>query len=339
MSDPDTSSPRAATIYDVASRAGVSHQTVTRFLSGFPGIRPDTRARVESALRELDYRPNRMARALRSGKRKRIVVLAHALGERGPGRVVQGAIAECRRRGYTVEVVDFDGDDPGSLREAFDFLGSEPLSGLLATAQTDAAQKALAERVESDAGRLGFRTIIPAGIGAPFDGGRIAGLHLRQLGHRSVVHLSGPSDWPVARERLAGLRSVFDGVDGEVVEVMPGSWAPESGYRAGLAYRPEWGATAVFAANDQMALGFLHAMAERGIAVPDDVSVMGFDDFPEARFLLPPLTSVRDDFEQEGRYSAACLIADIEGTPRPDPPTNAVVLRARQSTAAPPRRR
>lgn len=332
MREKATNAPRAATIYDVAARAGVSHQTVTRFLAGFAGIRPATRERVEAALKELDYRPNHSARALRTGKRKRIIVLAHALGERGPGRVVQGAIAEFRRSGYTVEVIDFAGDEPDSLNAALDFVGNEPLSGVLATAQTDEVQRTLVEYITSMGDRLAFKTVFPVAVGASFEGGRIAGEHLYALGHRTVAHLSGPESWPVARDRLSGLRSVFDDRRGHISEVIPGSWAPESGYQAGLAFRPDGPATAVFAANDQMALGFMHAMAERGVRVPDDLSVMGFDDIPEARFLTPPLTSVHDDFEQEGRYSAACLISDIENMPRPAAPTDNVVLIARNST-------
>jgi LacI family transcriptional regulator len=326
---------RAPTIYDVAARAGVSHQTVTRFLSGFEGIRPTTKARVEAALKELDYRPNRAARALRTGKRKRIVVLTHALGEMGPGRVVQGAIAECRRSGYTVELIDFDGDDPTSLRDALDFVGHEPLSGLLVTAQTDVVREALSEYMTAMASRLNYQAAFTTAVGSSFAGGHIAGEYLYSLGHRNVSYLSGPQEWPVSRDRLEGLRSVFNGTDAHVVEVVAGSWAPESGYEAGRDFRIDQPSTAVFAANDQMALGFMRALHERGIDVPSDVSVMGFDDIPESKYFTPPLTTVHDDFEQEGRHSASVLIADIEGRPRPVSPEEGVTLRSRLSTAPP----
>jgi len=326
---------RAPTIYDVAARAGVSHQTVTRYLAGFAGIRPATAERVKVALEELDYRPNQVARTLRSGRQKRIVILAHALGQMGPGRVVQGAIAECRARGYTVEIIGYESDDPASLRDALDFVSREPLSGVLATAQTDDMRAALDAHMEAMNGRVRYQGTFLVTAGSSFKGGRLAGDHLLGLGHRAVVYLSGPEDWPVSRERLAGLRSVFDGARGAVRAVMIGDWSPASGFRAGLDFDASQGVSAVFAANDHMAVGFIAAMHERGIRVPDDLSVMGFDDILEARFLLPSLTTIYDDFESEGRLSAAGLIAEIEGRPSVAADDTAVEIRVRQSTAPP----
>jgi DNA-binding LacI/PurR family transcriptional regulator len=326
---------RAPTIYDVAARAGVSHQTVTRYLAGFEGIRPATAERVKAALEELDYRPNQVARTLRSGRQKRIVVLAHALGQMGPGRVVQGAIAECRSRGYTVEIIGYESDDPGSLRDALDFVSREPLSGVLATAQTDEMRAALDAHMDGMKGRVQYQGTFLVTAGSSFKGGLLAGRHLFDLGHRSIAYLSGPEDWPVSRERLAGLRSVFDGADGVVRSVMVGDWSPASGFQAGVDFDADAGVSAVFAANDHMALGFIAAMHQRGIRIPDELSVMGFDDILEARFLMPPLTTIYDDFESEGRLSAARLIAEIEERTTTTPDDTAVEIRVRRSTAAP----
>jgi LacI family transcriptional regulator len=330
-----TRARRPATIYDVASHAGVSHQTVTRYLAGFQGIRPETRAKVEAAVQELNYRPNHLARTLRTGRPNRIVVLAHELGHLGPGRVVQGAIAECRERGYTVEIVDFDGSDERCLHESLDFIGQQPLAGVLATAQTDGVRRALEHWTAGVPGLMDSPAKSIQAVSTGADGGRIAGEHLAALGHREVSYLAGPMDWSVARDRLTGLEEALEACGGRVLRVLEGDWSPRSGYEIGMAGEPNTWGTALFAANDHMAIGFLRAMHDRGVAVPQHLSVMGFDDIPEARYLLPALSTVSDDFEREGRHAAACLIADIENKPQPQKAPNLLTLVARQSTAAP----
>ena len=134
--------------------------------------------------------------------------------------------------------------------------------------------------------------------------------HLVQLGHRSIAHLTGPVDWFDALGRVQGWRGALEGAGLPVAPVLVGDWTSDCGYEFGRSH--DFGdATAVFAANDQMALGLIHGLAERGLRVPDDISVVGFDDVPEAAHYQPPLTTVRQDFPELGRRCVARLLGLI----------------------------
>jgi LacI family transcriptional regulator len=171
-------------------------------------------------------------------------------------------------------------------------------------------------------------------------GAQLAVRHLLELGHGTVWHIAGPSDWLEARDRIEGWRRTLSEAGVGVPPLLVGDWSARSGYAAGQALSGQAGVSAVFAGNDQMALGLLRALQERGIRVPDDISVVGFDDIPEAGFLLPPLTTVRQDFDEVGRRSMALLLDLLEAgdgaavaAPAAVPPT----LVLRQSTAPPTR--
>jgi DNA-binding LacI/PurR family transcriptional regulator len=142
-------------------------------------------------------------------------------------------------------------------------------------------------------------------------GSEIATRHLLSLGHATVWHVAGPPDWLDAQGRITGWRSALEQAGAEVPPLLNGDWSARSGYQAGqvLARMPE--VTAVFAGNDQMALGILRALGERGRQIPGDVSIVGFDDIPEAAFFAPPLTTVRQDFDEVGRLSLHMLIEQI----------------------------
>jgi DNA-binding LacI/PurR family transcriptional regulator len=151
-------------------------------------------------------------------------------------------------------------------------------------------------------------------------GARMATEHLLQLGHREIVHVSGPQDWTEARARVEGWRAAMRDAGLRPAEPIPGDWTSRSGYAAGRAVGDLPDVTAVFAANDQMAIGVLRALHECGRSVPDDVSVVGFDDVPEAEFLIPPLTTVRQDFPAVGRRAIDVIRKAINGdelTPSP----------------------
>ncbi|GAB3903478.1 hypothetical protein GCM10027612_70020 [Microbispora bryophytorum subsp. camponoti] len=143
--------------------------------------------------------------------------------------------------------------------------------------------------------------------------------HLLSLGHRTVRHLSGPPNWIDASGRVAGWRSVLEAEGREVPELLVGDWTAYSGYEIGkrLAHEPD--VTAIFVANDHMAMGVLRALREMGRRVPEDVSVVGFDDVPEAAYFWPPLTTVRQNFGEVGRQAFQLLldrIAGVEGEAR-----------------------
>ncbi|MBB5842860.1 LacI family transcriptional regulator [Conyzicola lurida] len=329
---PSSAPPKAATIYDVAKAAGVSHQTVSRFLKGYEGIRPQTRDRVELALDELGYRPNLTARSLKSGRSHRIGALTHEIAHVGPARIVEGASAAAREAGYVLDIVSLDTRDPSAIEKSLALITQHDLAGVLALGVTDGmthAFEATAFRVpayvaaESDnladdpraaLSRLGLAAVVS---------------HLAGLGHRHFVHIAGPTEWSAARNRIRAYENAIAANGVHSVGTLQGDWSAESGYRAvaGLAALP--GATAVVCANDQMALGAMLALKESGLRIPDDISVVGIDDIPEAAYLDPPLTTVRNDFDAQGRAAMRQLLARIEHTelPRPVAPTPLLIVR------------
>lgn len=326
---------KAPTIYDVASAAGVSHQTVSRFLKGFEGIRPETRERVMHALDELGYRPNLTARSLKSGRSHRIGALTHEISKVGPSRTAEGASAAAREAGYVLDVVSIDARDARAINESLELITQHDLAGVLALASTDEMTHAF-EHAE-------FR--VPALISAETDeftaeqasevtGVGVPGVveHLAELGHRRCIHIAGPATWAAARNRQRAYEGAIDALGMHSLAVLAGDWSAESGYRAIALLDALPDATAVVAANDQMALGAMLALKERGLRIPEDVSVVGIDDIPEAAFFDPPLTTLRIDFEAQGRASVRQLIARIERSaqpPRAVPPSQ---LMARRST-------
>jgi DNA-binding LacI/PurR family transcriptional regulator len=308
---------KPATIYDVARQAGVSHQTVTRLLSGFEGIRPATRERVEEAIVALEYRPNQAARLLRTNRSNRIGALAHEMTKSGPSAVIQGASRRAHEAGYVLDIVIVDGYDDRSIRDALGVLERERVAGILVTAQTEQmrqmflsipidAPMQVGSHVNEEAGQHGLQR----------ESGRLAARHLIELGHRRMLVVAGARDWLSTQERLEGFGSVCREHGAQIV-VEYGDWSPESGYD--IAHRLDLDAemTAVFAQNDHMALGVIRALHERGCEVPRDLSVMGVDDIPEARFLTPPLTTVAIDFEAEGRFAIDWLVSRIESSTPP----------------------
>ncbi len=139
--------------------------------------------------------------------------------------------------------------------------------------------------------------------------------HLLDLGHETVYHVAGPSSWLDARERLAGWRAALAEAGAQEPEVIPGDWSARSGYEIGQRLGAMSEVTAVFCGNDNMALGLVRAMTERGRRVPEEVSVVGFDDVPDAGYFLPPLTTVRQDFSELGRRALSALVQRISSGP------------------------
>jgi DNA-binding LacI/PurR family transcriptional regulator len=331
---PAAATGKPATIYDVAQAAGVSHQTVSRFLKGFEGIRPETREKVEHALDELGYRPNLTARSLKSGRSHRIGALTHEISHVGPSRIAEGASTAAREAGYVLDLVSLDVRNPLAIEESLALITQHDLAGVLALSSTDEMTKAF-ETTE-------FR--VPAYISAEADDAvtghpsqlTSVGLpaliaHLAQLGHRNLVHIAGPSNWSAARNRILAYEAAVEHEGLRSLGILPGDWSAKSGYEAiaTLTRLPE--ASAFVAANDQMALGVMLALKERGYRIPDDVSVVGIDDIPEAAYFDPPLTTLHVDFEAQGRASVLELLARIEGTrtqPVPVPSSRLVTRRS-----------
>jgi DNA-binding LacI/PurR family transcriptional regulator len=326
---------KAATIYDVARLAGVSHQTVSRFLTGFEGIRPETRARVEAALSELDYRPNVAARQLRTRRANRIGIIADRVDHTGPARIIAGAMERARERGYLLDVVLTRGLAIEGIEDAIALINDHGVAGILATAQTDETVEFLREHVTGAPLVVDARfTAFPTGTSLNEYSGELAADHLLDLGHTRIGYVSGPRAWLAATGRMTGFVRRVAERGGEVVWTREGDWSADSGADAWRSLSPaERSVTAVALGNDSMAIGMISAAAADGVVVPDALSVVGNDDIHEARYLMPPLTTVAVDFEAEGRMLVDRVLAHVE----PDVPVAAATLPhliARGSTRA-----
>ncbi|MEO6532592.1 MAG: LacI family DNA-binding transcriptional regulator [Pseudolysinimonas sp.] len=326
---------RSPNMYDVAARAGVSHQTVSRVLNGFDSIRPETRDRVLVAISELGYRRNVAARTLATSRTRAIGVLAPAVTDYGPTSTVQGIEVAARGAGYH-SLVTTAADDRESIVSGLGFLLDQAIEALVVIAPQQRVLEALGEldiRVPTatlQAVELGSGTAVSVDQTA---GAELVMAHLLGLGHRRIQHLAGPLEYFEAAARRAAYERALEAGGLTAPEVVVGDWTAESGYRAASQLAPQ--TTAVFSGNDQMALGLIHGLVDLGIRVPDDVSVVGFDDVPEARFYLPALTTVRQDFEQIGRVAVESLIRQIEGDSIEHIPPLEAQLIVRDSTAPP----
>ena len=336
---PRSHGPRRPTIYDVAKLAGVSHQAVSRQLRGLSGVSPATGARIEAAAVELGYRPNQVARALATNSSRRIGALVFDLGEAGPAKIVEGAAAAARESGYVLDFISVEQNAPASIDAALKVLLDQDLAGIFAVGPSDV----LNDRVHPDAFPIPVYFESEA-LDSPTDeplslngrGAAIAMDALIRAGHRRIGHIAGPTAWASAENREIAYRRMVSERGLPELPVSRGDWSARSGYEAGLAWPLELGATALFVANDQMALGVLRALHERGIAIPGEMSVVGFDDIPEAEFMWPPLSTVRLDFVDQGRRRLLALIDEIEGrTPAPTTHVGRIELIERASIAAP----
>jgi len=307
---------RAAVMTDVARLAGVSHQTVSRVLNNNPSVREETRERVMRAVRQLNYRPNALARGL-AGRRSRVIgVVSFDTILYGPAATLLGVERAARRADYGISIVALEQLDRRGVADAVNRLAEQSVAGVVIIAPLLTAATAAhslpagipAVVVESDA--AGALTTISVDQVA---GARLAVEHLLGLGHETVWHLGGPRDWLEARDRVDGWRQALEAAGRRVPPLITGDWSPRSGYEAGRRLAADPDVTAVFCANDQQALGLLRAFNERGVKVPEDVSVVGFDDIPEAEYLSPPLTTVRQDFDEVGRRCLAALLDLLDG--------------------------
>ncbi|MEV0731551.1 LacI family DNA-binding transcriptional regulator [Polymorphospora sp. NPDC050346] len=332
---------RAVVIHDVARLAGVSHQTVSRVLNEHPHVRAETRERVLRAVEQLNYRPNPLARGLAGRRPRTLGVVSFDTLLYGPAATLLGIERAARAAGYGVNIVTLEQLDHAGVVTALDVLAEQSVAGVVVIAPQVAAAAALhslprgvpAVAVESAVG-----SEIQAISVDQVAGARLAVRHLLDLGHETVWHVGGPGDWLEARDRADGWRSALEEAGRPVPPVVAGDWSARSGYRAARLVDGT-GATAVFCANDQTALGLLRGLHERGVRVPEDVSVVGFDDIPEAEYMFPPLTTVRQDFDEVGRRCLAALLDLIEAGPTAGPAVGsrvAPILVTRRSTAGPP---
>ncbi|MGW2050098.1 LacI family DNA-binding transcriptional regulator [Streptomyces sp. NPDC001858] len=332
---------------DVAHLAGVSQKTVSRVFNDEQYVSADVRRRVLEAAEQLGYRRNNAARALASGRNRSIGVVTLGTALYGPASLLMGVERVVRDTGYALRVVNTMEGDPAGIAGAVDSLLDQGVDGIVISEPID-------ERTDGGAGSLRVDVPVlvlgaPSPVSAPLvltagDGAglmaRAATAHLLALGHRTVHHLAGPRRWYAARDRLEGWRTTLAAQGRDIPPVVEGDWSAASGYAAGRALAADAEVTAVFCANDDMAIGLIRALTEAGRRVPEDVSVAGFDDIPVAAYVTPPLTTVPQPFDAMARDGLERLVhaiehPDADPLPASDPPVELVV---RASTAPPPSR-
>ncbi|MCS5731443.1 LacI family DNA-binding transcriptional regulator [Herbiconiux moechotypicola] len=302
---------------DVARHAGVSSQTVSRVSNGLTNVDDSTRQRVLESMQALGYRPNGAARALKSGRFNNIGVIMFTLATLGNMKTLDAIAVEAAAADYSVTLIAVPDQTLGAVSGAYRRLSDQAVDGVLI----------LFEARLLDQGEIHLPPGLPvvvidsdSGSGYPVvdadqaEGARLATQHLLDLGHRQVEHVAGPASSFSGAHRAASWRATLEAAGIAPRAVHHGDWSTESGYRIGLELGRRDDVTAIFAANDQMALGVMRALHELGRDIPGEISVVGFDDIEEAHSFWPPLTTVRQNFHEVGRLAMERLLAEIAGT-------------------------
>lgn len=313
MTQARTSKPN---IYDVAKRAGVSHQTVSRVMNDHPSVRESTRKRVLEAMEQLEFVPSLAARALVTAKSGLIGILAAETTLYGPAGGVNAMEVEARRQGYMTITRSINPDSETEIRAGVQHLRLLGVEGIIVITTHNRPAIVAREMLP------GFPVVaIDAEYTADelsvevdnLDAAARATRHLIDLGHKRILHISGPAPSFVSRQRVTGFTETMRRAKLKPrIEV--GDWAIATGYRIGSSYDFDGqGVTAVFTANDSLALGLYKACRERGLAIPSRLSIVGFDDIPEAEYFDPPLTTMRQEFAEIGHRAMALLLRRLAG--------------------------
>ena len=327
---------------DVAVVAGVSAQTVSRVVNGTGSVVPETRARVEAALIELGYRAHTAARALATNQFRSVGIVCFDLTKFGNLHVVDGAIQQARDHGYGVYLGSVPEATRAELQAAVRGLTDQAVDGLLIVEARilDHPDLNLPSGLPIVVAE-GARDISHPTVGIDHAvGARLAVEHLLELGHRTVHHIGGLASSYPAATRASAWAATLAGRGIPTPEPVSGDWTAASGYRAArslLEDRPSESVSAIFAANDEMAAGALRAATELGRRVPEQLSVVGYDDAGFGAFLTPPLTTIRQDLRGVGRRCIELLLPAMRDRLTPLTATELIApeLVVRDSTAPP----
>jgi DNA-binding LacI/PurR family transcriptional regulator len=309
------------TIRDVAHHAGVSHQTVSRVINDSERVRPETRARVESAIAELGYRPNAMARSMARGRSGILACIAPNLTDFTFASLINGAETAVREHGYFL--LSTTAQDEATFTDLINELVSgNRIEGLLViNPYADGRYQKLPHDFP----------IVFAGARPREDGvnsvalddktvAQIATQHLIDLGHRQIGLITGPLAEDCSQDRCQGYETILQaaGITQAPELVIEGDWSVRSGYDALMQFA-QMGQipSAIFAQNDLMAAGVLRAARDIGVNVPGQLSVIGIDDIPMSAYMTPPLTTLKQDFQTIGRAAGNLLVDAITYPERP----------------------
>lgn len=337
---PAAPSRRKPTINDVAQMAGVSFGTVSRVLNDAPDVSASTRERVLQIIKDIGYRRNRAATALVTNRSTSIGILSDGSPRFGPVGTLLALENVARKKGFATTVISVEKPYEESVQDALDSLDDSGVGGIIVIAPV----VDMAAAVWNATCRVPVEMIAAGASSTPnvFTysenqelGARLATQHLIELGHTDIAHIAGSMDWFDGRVRKRGWEAALRDAGLEPGLCIEGDWSPKWAYETGLRLVREGKVPqAIFAASDHTALGLIRAFTENGIRVPDDVSIVGFDDVEGSDYFLPPLTTVRQDFNALALMSTEVLIGAMEGRDvdrTPIPPTLVVRNSARQA--------
>jgi DNA-binding LacI/PurR family transcriptional regulator len=323
---------------DVAEAAGVSVPTVSRVLTSSKYVAPELRERVMEAVAHLGYRPNGAARATRSGKRSMVAVLTGGTSNYGYAKTIEGIEKAAREAGMSVIIAVVESEEADAVNAAIDLVLSQPVAGVIIL-EFDrpglAAVKAFPESIPLVVAGGGTRRRSGT-TGALIDergAGKDATNHLLSLGHKTVHHVAVPTMGKHSG-RTDGWKAALTAAGAEVPPIRHATWDPASGYAAGQELAARSDVTAVFCGNDDVAIGVMRAFLDGGKQVPQDVSIVGFDDQPHVALWRPALTTVRQDFKDLGARAFTLLASTIASGHSPGSSTIKPELIIRDSTAA-----
>lgn len=333
----DTAAHRRPTIMEVARLADVSHQTVSRYFRAPDGLKPTTKARVQAAVEQLNYRPNLVARSMRTRRTGRLAVVVPTLAY-SPARMLAGASAAAHAAGFAVEVLSLEGGADERTQRVAELADSGQVDGIVAFAPVNDAAELEGSSGTPIVASADFDDEM-RGIGELADASAVGELirGLADLGHRRFLHITGDLQFASARARRNTYLEAIATLGLESFGVVEGDWSSESGMAAIRCLPDRDRPTAVVAPNDLVAAGAIRGAIDRGWAVPDDLSVTGWDDQPLGRLLRPALTTVEVDLESLGSRAMARLITALRDEPLPSEvrPIHRVIWR--ESTGAAPR--
>lgn len=310
------------TIKDIARICQVSTQTVSRVLNNRADVAPETRIAVEKVIAELGYQPSALARSLVQQRSYTLGVITAGLQYSGVSLTLNGITKHCEAFNYSLLLKELSSFNVTDIAPTIKSLIANHVEGIIfaapeigANVQTVQSQLPLVcppiVFLKSQPGKRHMTIAVDN-----YDGARQATEHLLKIGRKKIGLISGPLDWLEARQRWQGWADVLANA-GETISDQHwsmGNWSSHSGEAAFAELIQKYpDIDAVFASNDQMALGVLHYASENALRVPEDLAVVGFDDLPESAYFTPSLTTIKHPLRELGMYAVKSLLAQIEG--------------------------
>ena len=318
-----------ATIKEVASAAGVSTQTVSRVINDRPDVSPETRKRVQEIIDQLGYQPSALARSLIRQRSYTLGVVTAGLKYIGPSRTLSGITSAAEDAGYSLLLKELPHFDGGNITPIFQTLISRHVDGIIWAVPEVGDNRNWVNQLSLD---LEIPVVYLAMEPQEdicivsidnFIGGKIATSHLLEQGYQNIGHITGPLDWWEARQRLAAWSNTLKeaGIEVEDRHWAEGNWSSASGVQAFeklFEQYPEM--DAIFVANDQMALSVLQTACRKGLRIPEDLGVVGFDNISESAYFWPPLTTIQQNQYNVGEVAVEEIIKIIEASWQGDEP-------------------